>query len=386
MKLPDQGFVFWPVGCGDSTTICVEKGLVVQVDLNHMEKSDDEDDPATAIIDELVNDLPKANGKPFLSTFVLTHPDLDHCRGFAELLKKVTIGELWFSPRIFLEYKKDFCDDALVFRNEADRRVKKVINSGGSAGSGDRIRLIGYDDLLKEKEYSGFPRSCLSVPGTAVTQLNGNEVSHIFRAFVHAPFKGDCAGERNESSIALQVRLLNGSEQGNALLLGDLAYPTLKRIVEETRDSTNLHWNVLLAPHHCSKSAMYFKEEGQEEEELKQDILDAWSDYRQEPNWIVASSMPIPDSNEPGDNPPHAIAKEQYETITSEFHCTHEHIQEDVGEEMPNPIELEMTADGLVYKRPTGNTKARGDRVAAAVSQARGSNEPPKERVGFGQP
>ena len=66
-KLPPKGLVFWPVGTGDSTTIVVkENEIIFQLDLHHLEKSEDSDDPAFAIVDELVHLLPKKNGKPYL--------------------------------------------------------------------------------------------------------------------------------------------------------------------------------------------------------------------------------------------------------------------------------------------------------------------------------
>ena len=37
---PDQGFIFWPVGTGDSTTIRVAEDVYIQVDVRHMAKSD----------------------------------------------------------------------------------------------------------------------------------------------------------------------------------------------------------------------------------------------------------------------------------------------------------------------------------------------------------
>src|SRR5271155_1351260 len=96
--LPKQGVVFWPVGTGDSTTIVVTDEAVVQVDLHHLECSELEDDPRIPIVDRLVSLLPSVGDKPYLAVFVLTHPDKDHCLGFRELLKKVRIGEIWFSP------------------------------------------------------------------------------------------------------------------------------------------------------------------------------------------------------------------------------------------------------------------------------------------------
>ena len=35
--LPDRGFVFWPVGTGDSTTIVIDEDRVMQVDIRQME-------------------------------------------------------------------------------------------------------------------------------------------------------------------------------------------------------------------------------------------------------------------------------------------------------------------------------------------------------------
>ena len=61
----------------------------MQIDLRHLEKADDPEEPEWPIIDHLVKVLPKKNGKPYLAVFALTHPDKDHTQGFAELLKKV---------------------------------------------------------------------------------------------------------------------------------------------------------------------------------------------------------------------------------------------------------------------------------------------------------
>lgn len=131
-NLPNKGFVFWPVGTGDSTTIVINEDVVLQVDLHHMSKADDESDPCYPVVDEIIQGLPKKDGKPYLAAFVLTHPDTDHCDGFSELMKGATIGELWFSPRVFLEHRGDLGDDAKAFQKEAMRRVKATITAKGS--------------------------------------------------------------------------------------------------------------------------------------------------------------------------------------------------------------------------------------------------------------
>jgi hypothetical protein len=40
---PRRGFIFWPVGTGDSTTIVVDQkeGMILQIDLRHMECASD---------------------------------------------------------------------------------------------------------------------------------------------------------------------------------------------------------------------------------------------------------------------------------------------------------------------------------------------------------
>lgn len=377
--LPKQGFVFWPVGTGDSTTVCITDETVVQVDLHNLSCSEEDDDPRVPIVEHLVELLPKVGKKPYLAVFVLTHPDEDHCLGFQDLLEKVAIGELWFTPRIFREFKKDLCPDAEAFLNEAKRRVKKTIAAKGDVASGDVVRIIGYDELLQEDEFKGFPKTRLSVPGHEVVELDGFDYSDYFRAFIHAPFKSDSSGERNDCSIAMQITLKNAKAAGHGLLLGDHCYPTLNRIFEQS-DDDDLKWNVLLAPHHCSKSAMYWKDEGAKDESLRQAILDAMEATAQSPGYIVASSDPIPASNKDGDCPPHVIAKNRYEEVAPDgFLCTGEH-----GDKAsPDLIVFELTEDGFSYLG-IGSKKTAAKSIGAAVSMARGYSEPARDRVGFG--
>jgi hypothetical protein len=396
METPDRGFVFWPVSNGDSTTIFVEKDVVVQVDLHHMACADDDDDPNTPVIDELVAILPKVDKKtPYLAAFALTHHDDDHCCGFSDLLKKVMIGELWFTPQIFIEEKGDLCDEAKAFRKEALRRVKATIDAGGKAKAGDRVRIVGWDDILNNSEYKGFPKSRLIVPGNTFTDIDGQEYNGRFRAFVHAPFKEDLGGARNDSSLGLQITLIDGAAIGQAMLLGDLCYTTVNRIFKKSH-AADVAWNIFLAPHHCSKSVMYAKAEGDKEETLKRDLLNAIENAAQSPGYIVASSVPIPSTNQPGDDPPHAKAKARYEEIVpDEFICTMEY----PNTIQPQAIVFDFTSDGLTLREPTEEmTKSGGISLSAiavgviaaagglavAIAAARGSAEPPKDRVGFG--
>ena len=57
--LPTKGFVFWPVGTGDSTTILVSDDVICHVDINHVKAADSSDDPRYPVVDELVELLPR---------------------------------------------------------------------------------------------------------------------------------------------------------------------------------------------------------------------------------------------------------------------------------------------------------------------------------------
>lgn len=378
-------FIFWPVGCGDSTTVVISDNEVLQIDLNDTAIAEAKDNEKIPLVDELVAKLPRKDGKPYLSCFVLTHPDEDHCRGFADLLKRVTIGELWHTPRVFREYHKDQCDDAKAFRKEAKRRVAATIKAQGDPGSGHRVRVVGYDDLLKEDDYKGFPLASFTTPGQSVTTLDGADVGDRFAAFVHAPFRNDPADDRNETSLAMQVLIGSSKSAMSGLFFGDLAYPTLRKVFDETKNHNNLprlNWNVLLAPHHCSKSAMYEKD-ADNNDVLKQDILDDLAAGQLSPGFVVASSVTIPGSNTSGDNPPHAKAKNRYsEIVNDDFICTGEYSTT----KNLRPVIYTVTDGGItqIDKDYTLAETTKED-LAKAIAAARGSSAPPAGKVGFGR-
>ena len=312
-ELPERGIVFWPVGVGDSSTVVIDAGTVLQIDIHHLEAAEDEEDPRIPIVDRLIELLPKVDGKPYLAGFAATHLDKDHVLGFAELLDRVTIGDLWFTPRVFRDVdEKELCDDGKVFVEEAERRIEAV-RKNGTVGSGDRVRVIGHDDLLSEPPYSDLPKETFVIPGEFLTAIDGTDYKDIFRAFVHAPFKDDGSKDRNDTSLALQITLIDETETLNALTFGDLSYPDLKSIFNRSKDD-DLLWNALLAPHHCSKSAMYWPEEEGGDPKLRQDILDAVKKATDSPGVIVVSADKIPTGTRPATTrhtpkPPTATAR-----------------------------------------------------------------------------
>jgi len=386
-KLPDKkAVVFWPVGTGDSTTLVLRPGqIAMQIDLRHLEKADDPDEPEWPIIDHLVKALPKRNGKPYLALFVLTHPDRDHIQGFAEFLKKVHIGEIWHTPKIFRDQsdQESLCDDAKAFRKEAHRRRKAILAAPADIKSGDRMRVIGHDDILTEEDYKGLPDFCKSRPGEQVRTVDGVDLSTEFSAFIHAPFKDDQAKDKNNTSLSLNIAIWEGEKYGQFFFFGDREYPTTKRIFETTEQFKKnigyLYWDVMLCPHHCSKAVMYWKEETDEDEDFKKDIMGFFEQYARA-GYIVASSHSAFTDGE-GDNPPHKKARNRYEEIVKagRFICTHEY----PDKKNVAPVVFTIGSEGFGFddQRPKGQGLAG---LAATIQNARGGDEPPKTQVGFG--
>ena len=255
-----------------------------------------------------------------------------------------------------------------------------------------------------------------------ITKVDGEDIADRFEAFVHAPFKDNCAGDRNDTSLALQVQLkADDGTVGRLLFLGDLAYPIIKMIFENSEaagNSDRVEWDVLLSPHHCSKKAMYAEgEDG--EEELKQDVLDQLQAHASPDARVIASSLPFRDKDEKGNNPPHLLARNAYESITDyPVLCTGEYPSEDeprpvvfalepgLGLELVDVTDLENKAQVLhaagggrrllaalgTTRFPAASfTAAPGlphqhgtDAARAGVQQARGDKAEPAVQIGFG--
>lgn len=385
-SLPDPGFVFWPVGCGDSTTVAIDQDTVVQIDLHHLECAERNEDSRTPVIDQLIELLPQRDGRPYLAAFGVTHLDRDHIQGFAELLEKVTIGDLWFTPRILWEKENDpeavLCEDAEAFRDEAERRIN-LMKDQGAVGSGDRIRIIGYHDVLvaHREIYKDLPEESITAPGNSFDRVDGEDKSSVFSAFVHAPFEDDTEGARNDTSFALQITLDDGLGAGRALLLGDLSYPQLNRIFEISGAET-VAWDVFLSPHHCSKSAMYWDDEAQTDAEPRTELLDAFEAAGAEDGYIIASAERIPTTDLRSADPPHAKAAERYRELVQAGHflCTGEY----PNEEAPEPIVFAMEDGALVLQPAEGEAAAQeSGGLSAAVETARGRRAT-TALVGFG--
>ena len=356
---------FYPVGNGDCDLITIGgTNKKMMFDCNFRQKAEEDSDEMYDVLDDLLsNELTsKKYGLPFLDAFLLTHPDQDHCRSFAAKFylgdpdsvsqsakddKKILIGELWYSPRVFEELTGDLNSDAKAFKEEAKRRMDLYKSDKNKADKdGNRIRIIGWTD---DPNLKGLEDRIVT-PGDTISKVNGSNCRY-FEMFIHAPFKDDIDGEdRNMTSIVVQLRFDSEKERQIAriFLAGDTEWRVMEEIMNKTYDDNNLKWDLLEAPHHCSYKFFADDREG-EPNQASLNFLD-----KKESNAYVVSSSKVVKHN--SDNPPCQKAKNRYtdKVGKSNFLCTSGTYED----EADKPIVFEIDNDGLKLMEDKVKAKA----------------------------
>jgi hypothetical protein len=352
---------FYPVKNGDSSLIKLSDETTILIDCNITDQSKDDkaEHRFDVLNDWLSNELKEdSNGNPFVDIFLLTHPDIDHCRGFSSVFfldapknypekdegsRLIRIDELWFTPEIFEEYHEDLNDEAKEFKEEAERRLKLHQNKDGTRNDkGNRLRIIGKSDHEKLEGLEHIT----SAPGTIIKKFNTTQRTD-FSFFVHAPFKIDLKENenRNDTSTILQARFNIDGEDNSARAIfgGDAGWTIWSKVLEKTKDDENLKWDLFMAPHHCSWG--YFNTSFKENPIPKQTSLDIL-DKKLKGARVVASSKKVENND---DNPPRYEAKIEYVNKVGKdnFYCIDEHLDSDNN---PYPIEFEATKNGFRKK------------------------------------
>lgn len=342
---------FYPVGNGDCDLITIGgANKKMMFDCNFRQKAEDDNDEMYDVLGDLLdNELTtKKCGLPFLDAFLLTHPDQDHCRSFADKFylgdpdavsqsakddKKILIGELWYSPRVFEELTGDLNADAKAFKKEAKRRMDLYKSDSKKADKdGNRIRIIGWTD---NPDLKGLEDRIVT-PGNTISSINGSSCRY-FEMFIHAPFKDDIEGEdRNMTSIAAQLRFKsdkNSTDIARVFFGGDTEWRVIERIMKETTDDDYLKWDLMEAPHHCSYK--FFADD--RENDANQASLD-FLEKSEDGAFVVSSSKVVKKNS---DNPPCQKAKNRYTDRVGEsnFFCTSGEKEDDTGEPIVFDIE-----------------------------------------------
>lgn len=362
----DAFITYFPVGNGDMSLIQLSDKTSIIIDCNvtqDQDSLDDSDETQLDIHSFLLKQAKRdSSRRAYLDSFILTHPDQDHCRGFEDIFYTgdpsdfsesdrrdglILVDELWFAPRIFSSFEDKLSDSAEAFREEAERRTDLFKDRDSHRDHpGNRLRIIGYSDSDELKGLSEI----ITVPGNYIDKINNKKMMD-FSFFIHAPFKSDTDSEdieRNETCIVLQARFEIEGEKNACLAMfgGDAGFKTWKTILKRSEYET-LKWDLFLAPHHCSWK--FFSEDHDADIcESSKVILD----LKRKGAIIVASCKPIKDDD---DNPPDYAATKLYKNhVGSEkFFVTSEYFKRE-----KRPLLFELTKNGPTKGSPAGSNIA----------------------------
>jgi len=347
---------FFPVGNGDMTLIETESGEKILIDVNIRAAADDPDDDTPDVASMLRDRLERdSEGRLYVDTFLLSHPDQDHCAGLRKHFHlgppedwsseqdKIFIREFWSSPTVFRRASRQhtLCDDAKAFNTEARRRVKQFRENSGSVPKGSRILILGEDEDGKTDDLT----SILIRVDEEFSRINGSNVDSM-KARLLAPLPKDTDESeeqlaKNHSSTILRFTITGEGDPEGCLFLtgGDAEVAVWEQIWERNQSRTSwLQYDILQAPHHCSWRSLSYDSWSKKGEDAKvcPNARNALSQTRYGAV-VVSSSKPIQDDDS---DPPCIRAKREYEAIVvgkTNFKCTGD------GD---NPIEFEILKYG----------------------------------------
>jgi hypothetical protein len=403
---------FFPVGNGDMTLIALADTAQTKIliDCNIRGSADDPEDATRDVAADLRRRLRRDQlGRPYVDVFLLSHPDHDHCNGFAKHFyvgaignypddrkpdaeKRIVIREIWSSPMVFRRAGKDhvLCEDAKVFNAEAKRRV--LLNRAQrflGIGAGDRILVLGEDEDGKTDDLAPI----LVRVDQIFSRVNG-AANLCFQARLLAPIpKADDQTEedlgKNHSSVILNMTIATDAARQSScqfLSAGDAEVLIWERLwVKHQRQPGVLAYDLLQTPHHCSWHSLSYDSwsELRDDAGVSQAARSALSKMRR--NGIIVSSCdPILDDD---NDPPCHGAKREYVRIaaaaTGSFLCTAEYPRAGA----PMPLELTVTAQGLQLAGGAAASRTSSSPVqpAAAVTGLTFPNRPitPNKPAGF---
>lgn len=244
---------FFASGNGDS--VLLEAGsTTIMTDIHYCKGHADPDD------DEKPDFAPKireacAGNK--LDLFVLTHPDKDHVRGAGDIFHLgkpedwdedpdegdplILIKEIWCSP--YAANGAYETDESKPLLKEIKRR-KKLMGTNEGTKDGNRLVIRSADD----DEVNG-------TLGNAAWRVLAPTESE---ADIPEPEEDEERESCNRTSLGIQWTVNVWGGANRIMLLGDATVDVLERIHDDifVDDASALDWNILLAPHHCSRRSI----------------------------------------------------------------------------------------------------------------------------------
>lgn len=358
---------FYPVGNGSMTLIEIFSNpkRVILFDMNIKDAADDDSDKETFdVASDLRKRLPEdLEGRPYVDVFIHSHADDDHILGvrkhfhLAEAAEwqepaenddpMILIHEIWTSSW----YRKIYSDsnpldvDAKALHKEIRRRINAAKDDDGN-----RVRVLGVDheDYTKDSDFR-------YEIGKDVSLFNGKIVARVLGPI--AKFESEEDGEedegnyeqKNRGSIVLQITIKSNDGRNSAkILMGDDTEVAVWEQMEKQFAESDLKYDVLLAPHHCSWKSLSRGHAEDNDSTVVAGAKKALS-HKNEGAYVVISALSLENENDKKRKKGRERASKEYRTIAG---ATHVLWTDDVpkGKKCAQPVEFEVPNLGGVIR------------------------------------
>lgn len=360
----DNKITFFAVDNGDSVLLEAH-AKTIMTDLKYRNPdpnngNSDLDDIAPIIRDACHNDR--------LDVFVLTHPDKDHLLGYDKIFHvgapkyrnrtptygnvKIIVDEIWCSPYAL---KPNYVtDEAKPVFDEISRRYK-LRNTVESLTNGNRLKVLTAGKGQQESLLGGLKWRLL-----APTESE---------AKIPRVAKNEPENSSNPSSLVIQWSVTVDNSTSKVLLGGDSTVEVWERINSDYLP-VEKEWNILLAPHHCSRHSIG-RDDGSDTFKFSDEAISALNNPTGNSPCIICSSRKF----KTGQTPPNPLAYKKYLEFLSQHGQTSSDSQSrffiTAGKDKKKPahIVFKFTAKGLMNVsagtatyRPTSASNVLGSR------------------------
>lgn len=368
--------IFFPVGNGDMTLIETESGKKILID-SRIRKADDYPDVLSMLRERLTRD---SAGRLFIDLFVWSHPDEDHCQGMNDCFHLglpenwspqkdlIFINEIWSSPLVYRRADKNhkLCDAAKALNAEIKRRVNRY-KEERSMSAGNYVLILCEDE---GDNTTGIPEIVLKLDQT-INCINGKSDSTFEGVLLGPSPKSDLEEEednlgKNHSSVIFNYKIFGGNKNARFLSAGDAEVVCLEALnnrMKTNKTETNLEYDILQAPHHCSWHSMSHDSLSDKGDQAKtsDEAISALS-HAKNRAFIISSSNTIEDDD---NDPPAYRAKQEYqkilEPVGGSFKCVDDHKKNGANV----PLVIEISSDGLKLIPASGIAKSSSSGASA---------------------
>ncbi|KGD62377.1 hypothetical protein F1529_03625 [Alcanivorax sp. VBW004] len=342
-----HSITFYPVNNAD--TVLLKAGYSVLTDIHYRGSAQDENDDEAHNIGQDIRDALE-DGQ--LDVFINTHPDKDHVSGFKDLFHTgcptswskesdlILVKEIWITS--YTDKLTDTTAQSKPLIDEIKRRKK--VKAEDRRKDGNRLIIVRKGDKLK---------------------LSSNLAGRVL-----APTDEECNDaekderKRNNSSIVIRWEYSSNERQFHIMLAGDAEYQVWERLNDEY-SKEELSWNLLLAPHHCSRTPYSYKNENKQyvNSDKAWEALSNCSGN----GFVVASCKQIKKND---DNPPHYHAKERYIGLLEKQKTGGEkrffNPETHSPQNTPKPVTFELSDKGIKIKQRNTEYSSESLSVGAA--------------------